>query len=149
MKRAQSSVSEAPQLLASRQRSLDAAPAGPAGAHRMQPPPQGTPLDVVRLAHAAADRVLQRVSHFPSTHAWLPLLCSVIQSPVAHKSRCEDFIAKVVHAYIACMLRPLPMAVKFLDSSAPSFIWMFLQSGLKDRHKMYTFCVPQRPVTWH
>ncbi|EIE19066.1 hypothetical protein COCSUDRAFT_59552 [Coccomyxa subellipsoidea C-169] len=60
MRERSSSVSEVPQLLASRQRSLDAPPAGPAGAHRMQPPPQGTPLDVVRLAHAAADRVLQR-----------------------------------------------------------------------------------------
>lgn len=53
-------------MLASRQRSLEASPAGPVAAHRAQQPPQqpqGTPMDVVRLAHAAADRVLQRVSH--------------------------------------------------------------------------------------
>ena len=50
-------------MLASRQRSLEASPAGPVAAHRAQQQPQGTPMDVVRLAHAAADRVLQRVSH--------------------------------------------------------------------------------------
>ncbi|KAK9904774.1 hypothetical protein WJX75_002265 [Coccomyxa subellipsoidea] len=58
-----STMSEPAQMLASRQRSLEASPAGPVAAHRAQQPPQqpqGTPMDVVRLAHAAADRVLQR-----------------------------------------------------------------------------------------